>query len=593
MQRPHGYLARTQRGRLLLSAIRQAFQIRPAGCDHQQLGCRPAPESSSCMFQEHHILPQKFATHPVIRLLGERFNLDAIRNLITLPSRQRLATELNSSPHTGGHLETYYKGFCEHLKELKASPSFDAAGAGDARALDEVASDVNALVAAAKYALANGHLFPNTPKGMTADQANDTNDRWFSNWRKYAADNAEQIRQMQETVDQFYNAGQRNAALDFPILSPTSDLSMAERIEILKRFPKGSPISLQSTVVGPVPGLQGLIPSLVDTRLRGFSPPARSDQDEKEGFTQSDPRFTGVVPPFSAPGPNEQQFGQLPPTTAAPSDPLLLRFDPMTGAPLPFYENPLMRDASGNGSSLAQDILPWLAGGAAVGIAAPFVPAWLAAILVGLAVTSRVANAQEPSSGAARDTATDNGRVFSTGAPAYNAFINESMAGNTTSNSASMSPMPGSPPSQRAPLAQDAASGGSFSDRFGNRTEMPVGTGPAAASISPAAPPTHAANAVPPPEVRRLTRVNASNAGSVFTSGSAPVPYLPSDRFGNWTVPTADGRPPQTGGPIGELANEPSYLIPPPIFGADDPGNARNEAEEWFSRWIRPFLRPE
>lgn len=105
-----------------------------------------------------------------------------------------------------------------------------------------------------------------------------------------------------------------------------------------------------------------------------------------------------------------------------------------------------------------------------------------------------------------------------------------------------------------------------------------------------------AAGTVVPEEVRRLTRVNAANAGSVFTSGSAPVPYLPSnefnDRFGHWTTPTAYGQPPQTGRPIGTFADEPGYSVPPPIFGAYDPGNPSNSADEWFSQWIGPLLRP-
>lgn len=76
------------------------------------------------------------------------------------------------------------------------------------------------------------------------------------------------------------------------------------------------------------------------------------------------------------------------------------------------------------------------------------------------------------------------------------------------------------------------------------------------------------------------------------------MPYLPStefnDRFGNWTTPTADGRPPQTSKPIGAFADETSYLIPPPIFGVDGLGsNPHNDAEEWFSRWVRPLLPPE
>ncbi|XUJ35005.1 hypothetical protein ACQ5SK_03910 [Bradyrhizobium japonicum] len=97
---------------------------------------------------------------------------------------------------------------------------------------------MNALVAAAKYALANGHLFPNTPKGMTPKEANDENNKWFSNWRKYAEDNAEQIRQMQETVDQFHNAGQRYAALHFP-LCPDQRSQHGREDRNLKALPKG------------------------------------------------------------------------------------------------------------------------------------------------------------------------------------------------------------------------------------------------------------------------------------------------------------------------------------------------------------------
>ncbi|MEZ2146471.1 hypothetical protein AAE026_29915 [Bradyrhizobium sp. DN5] len=106
-----------------------------------------------------------------------------------------------------------------------------------------------------------------------------------------------------------------------------------------------------------------------------------------------------------------------------------------------------------------------------------------------------------------------------------------------------------------------------------------------------------ARGSVAPENARRLTRVNESNAGSVFTSGSAPVPYLPStefnERFGSWAVPTAKSGQPQPSKPIGMFADEPSYLIPPPIFGVDGPGNPRKDAEEWFSRWIWPLLPPE
>lgn len=529
------------------------------------------------MFQDHHVLAQKFAGHPVIRLLGERFNRDAIRNLIALPSRQPLATELSSSPHTGGHLGTYYKGFCEHLKELKTSPRFAAASAGDARALDEVASEVNALVAAAKYALANGHLFPNTPKGMTPKEANDENNKWFSNWRKYAEDNAEQIRQMQETVDQFHNAGQRYAALHFPLLSPTSDLSMAERIEILKRFPKGSPISLQFTAVGAVPGLPGLVPPFVNTRLPGFIPPSLEGANEPEGFTPSNPLLTYGLPGFPVPPSGWRRLMQVPPSVAMPPEPQVLQFHSETGQPLTRLSDgsqvlgPQAPPDQGSAS---------LMGAAVLGTGAMMIPGVQglgAALLAG----STVAALTRPAFPAtiSSDAKVADGSVFSNGAAPYKPFdVNV--------------------PVQRLddgwgdPLEPSAST---FADRFGNWTDTPAGTMPAQNVQQAPTPP--AAGAVAPEEVRRLTRVNATNASSVFTSGSAPVPYLPStefdDRFGSWSKPTGEGRAQQANMPIGAFADEPPYIIPPPIFGVDDPGYPRNDAEEWFARWIRPLLRPE
>ncbi|WP_375159384.1 hypothetical protein [Bradyrhizobium sp. RDT46] len=211
-----------------------------------------------------------------------------------------MATDLNASPHTGGHLGEYHGGFGEYIKQVEKSPRYAAALAGDARELDELVSDVNALVAAAKYALANGHLFANTPTGMTPENANAVSKQWFDNWRKYAADNQTQIQQMQETVDQFLAAGRADAALDFPLLSPTSGLSMAERIEILKRLPNGSPISLQFTNVGPVPDLPGLVPPFVNARLPGFIPPSLEGLNEPEGFTPGNPLLTYGLPGFPA-----------------------------------------------------------------------------------------------------------------------------------------------------------------------------------------------------------------------------------------------------------------------------------------------------
>ncbi|WP_441260263.1 AHH domain-containing protein [Bradyrhizobium sp. 521_C7_N1_3] len=529
------------------------------------------------MFQDHHVLPQKFADHPVIRLLGARFNHDAIRNLVALPSRQPLATELSSSPHTGGHLRTYYKGFCDYLEKIRVSPRFDVASAGDARALNEIASDVNALVAAAKYAVVNGDLLPNTPEKMTTEEANGKNNGWFSNREKYAADNAEQIRQMEETIDQLYNAGQRDAALYWPLTSPTSDLSMAERIEILERSRKSSPISLQFTSIGPVPDLPGLVPPFVDTRLPGFIPPSPEGTNKPEGFTPSNPLLTYGLPGFPVPPSGWRRLMQVPPSVAMPPEPQVLQFHSETGQPLTRLSDgsqvlgPQAPPDQGSAS---------LMGAAVLGTGAMMIPGVQglgAALLAG----STVAALTRPAFPAtiSSDAKVADGSVFSNGAAPYKPFdVNV--------------------PVQRLdngwgdPLEPSAST---FADRFGNWTDTPAGTMPAQNVQQAPTPP--AAGAVAPEEVRRLTRVNATNASSVFTSGSAPVPYLPStefdDRFGSWSKPTGEGRAQQANMPIGAFADEPPYIIPPPIFGVDDPGHPRNDAEEWFARWIRPLLRPE
>ncbi|MDE5443757.1 hypothetical protein GWG65_20350 [Bradyrhizobium sp. CSA207] len=540
------------------------------------------------MFPTHHVLAQQFADHPVIYFLRGQFNHDAIGNLMALPSGQGLASDLSSSPHTGGHLGSYYDGFSKYLEAVKASPRFGAALAGDKLALDELASDVSELVAAAKYALGNGHLFANTPTGMTREEANEENEKWFANWRKYAADNQAQIRQMQETIHQLHSAGQRNAALRWPLLSPTSSLGLADRIEIFKRDPNGSPISLQFTAVGPVPGLPGLIPTVVDTRLPGFFPPPLEGLNQPEGFTPSNPLLSYGLRGFPVSNPALEGLGQLPPSTAVPNDPLVLKFDPATGAPLPFSERSPILEPDAPSVGTPPNALYGVAALAALTAVAPeFLALW------GVLGAARAASAR--GAGAESGAESSAGGVFSAGTTPYNAFVS-SNATPRISESNSLWSAPGSPTDDKA-LDREAAHASNFADRFGNWTDTPAGSMPAQPSNTQEVPVPPAAGTVAPEEVRRLTRVNASNAGSVFVSGSAPVPYLPStefnDRFGNWTMPIADGRPSQMSKPIGMFGDEPSYLIPPPIFGVDGPGNPRNDAEEWFSRWIRPFLRPE
>ncbi|MBH5368949.1 hypothetical protein [Bradyrhizobium glycinis] len=525
------------------------------------------------MFQNHHILLQHFADHPVIRFLRGRFEVDAIRNRMNLPSAQSVAADLSASPHTGGHLGTYYKGFGDYLEMVQKSARYAAALAGDPHELDELVSDVNAFVAAAKYALANGHLFANTPTGMSPENANAVNKQWFDNWRIYAADHQTQIQEMQETVDQFLAAGRADAALGVPLLFPTSGLSMAERIEILKRSPKGSPISLQFTNVGPVPDLPGLVPPFVNTRLPGFIPPPLEEINEPEGFTPSNPLITYGLPGF--PATNPQGFGQLPPTTGVAEDPLVLKFDPATGWPLPFSERSPILDPGAPSHATPPAGLYMGAGLAAAAVLAPqFSPLWARIGVIGLAASA-------PTLATA---GTGDGGVFSTGAPRYDPF-------NRDQTSSYVGGLDAGPWSN-----EDAKTTATplMMDRGGNQDETSEGPAQQPQTLPGD---SRLSGSVAPEDVRRLARVNETNAGNVFTTGTAPVPYLPSTefdgRFGYWTAPTAGGQQPQPRRPIGVFADEPSYFIPPPIFGVDGPVNSHSDSEEWFSRWIRPLLRSE
>ena len=530
---------------------------------------------SAPVLRRHHLIPLQFAEHPAL----EGIDIDASVNIIYLPGSRKLAAKMGVSPHPGGHLDSYYavKRVLDEIAEISD------------RALRQ--AEVRNLQDAMRIALANEDLYTNNPDGEA--DAKSINRKLLADYNAYLGGQLDQRKGLQELEQRGRDTGRSHLIKLSPYLgNPERERQLSEaiadhpgvKVTAGNRDLEGTPWYSNFAPSDDVFRLPPSIPSNPTgvPYLPPFIPPSSRDLNEPEWFGRSDPRYAGMLPAFPAPGLNEQQLGQLPPSTAAQPDPLVLKFDPATGAPLPFYENPLMRDASAGSSTLAQDVLPWMA---ALGMAAPFVPAWLSAILAGVALT-RAANARESNSNIVRDVVTDGGGVFSTGAPAYNAFTKGGIAADTaTSDSLSSQ-------SQRAPLGQEAMSAGSFADRFGNWTETPAGTVPA--YDPPAAPPTSAAQAVAPDEVRRLARVNTSNAGSVFTSGSAPIPYLPStefdDWFGNWTMSTVDGRSSQTSRPIRTFASEPSYLISPPIFGVDDSGKPRNDAEEWFSRWIGPVL---
>ncbi|TWB02113.1 AHH domain-containing protein [Bradyrhizobium stylosanthis] len=223
------------------------------------------------MFQIHHILPQALAGHFTLKVLGDRFNLNGIRNLMDLPSNEQAARELGSSPHTGGHLGSYSRIFCKFLGVLQSHPSFAAAQEGDSAAVDQLDAELSSFLAAAKHALSKGHLLANTPLGMTKEDANKRIEDWYVNWKTYAEENRDSIKQMQDTVDQLHTASQWEGALRAPVLLPDSTLSLADKLAIIGRYTRGSPISQHFEAVGPVPHLPGFIHPVIDARLPSLS----------------------------------------------------------------------------------------------------------------------------------------------------------------------------------------------------------------------------------------------------------------------------------------------------------------------------------
>ncbi|WP_244552714.1 hypothetical protein [Bradyrhizobium sp. Ghvi] len=526
----------------------------------------------------------------MIEFLAHRFDINGIRNLMALPATQGLAVDLKSSPHAGGHLGSYYAGFKEYLNAIKDSDEFRAGIAGRERQVDKVVSDLNRLLAAAKYAQANGHLFPTTPNGMTPEQANDANKNWFENWRKYSEDNEDQIREMLDTINQLSASGQWNGALHWPILSPNSTLGLKERIEILNQFLKDSPFSRQFTAIGPVPALPGLVPSFVNTQLPGFIPVSPDDVKQPEGFTPSNPALTYGLRGFPAATSDWQRFGQQPPSTAAPSIPQVLQFNPETGQQMFMSDgSPMLGPSPYNVPDDPRVLLGLGISAAALAAPAllPSLPAWvwtLGALGSAGAMAGSTANAT-PSNHSS-------GGVFATGAPPYDPF-STGVASNYTSNgSPLLGTQSGAQPRTDNALDQEPARSSTFDDRFGTWPGSAAAAPQSQPLNKPEAPTVTADGVAAPVDVRRLTRVNATNAGSVFESGSAPVPYLPPPefdaRFGNWRE---QGRHPQlVSSPLSAFADEPGYAIPPPIWGLGAASNQRNDAEEWFSRWIQPLL---
>lgn len=544
---------------------------------------------------EHHIIPRKFKGHPAFRGLDKReFGVEALRNLIYLPANYGLARKMGVSPHPGGHDPLYYEAVRRTLEQIakEKNPRLRK-------------KQIRNLIDAMRVGLVNGDLYTNVPNGGTGKEV-------ARGAKKVVERNGEYRKNNRKQVDALGKSDQTNAEAGYDHLGKfAAILGNATREKLLSKAIKDNPglniTPRNKDLVGTpwrkkfvvadddfrLPGSEAINPNHVP-QLPGFIPSV-PPQFTPEGFARSDPRWTYGLSGFPAASSDWQRFGQLPPSAATPSDPLVLEFDPMTGAPLPYHENPLMRDSDSK-SSVAQDALPWLFGGAALGLAAPFVipalptlPAWAwgLGLLGGAGIAATSPAKARPGNDAS-------GGVFATGAPPYDPF-GTAVSSNANSKGGGILGAQSSARSLTDNAAdQDPARPGTFNDRFGNWPGIPA----VAASSQPSSNPqalAAPAGATAPDEVRRLTRVNASNAGSVFESGSAPVPYLASpefdNRFGNWQE--QGKRPQQVSSPVGTFADGPSFVIPPPIWGLGASPSPGNDAEEWFSRWIQPLLRQD
>lgn len=543
------------------------------------------------IFFDHHIIPERFRDYPAFRGIDKKtFDIDAPANRIYLPANRELAAKLEVSPHPSRHVGPYGDLICKRLKEIATigSPA-------------ERLVEIKTLIDAMRVGFLNGHLYTNVPIGKTQEEVYQGVEKVLTDPKAYRDQYPDQLRTIRDVERRGADAGQDHLIkwllyLDDPERQKLIDEAIARNPDVNitagNRDLRGTNWS-KFEALDPssdpfrVPGSTSANPSDFPP-LPGYSSPPRAGLNEQEGFARSDPRFTRALPPFPTLDPNER-IGQLPPTTVAPSDPLVLQSDPHSGVTYPYYEDPLA-----GGASPERDVLPLLAGGAALGLAAPSILPWLFGIGGILAVT-RTANAQESSSGGTMGAATPGGGVFSTGASPLNIIgnglnVDSAASGRGSSASSTFGRQVGG-----ASSIDPETRASTFADRFGSWAGTPDGTAPAEPANVDRLPDAPAGGSVAPENVRRLARVNESNAGSVFTSGSAPVPHLlPStqfnERFGNWTVPTTGSAQPQPSKPIGLFADEPSYVIPPPIFGVDGPGNPHSDAEEWFSRWIRPLL---
>lgn len=459
-----------------------------------------------------------------------------------------------------------------------------------------------------RLGLANGDLYANDPG--TGANTETINPRLLADYNGYLAPRPGQVRELRDREQKGVETGNPNLGKFSAILGNREREKLLS--EAIANNPgvnitpgnkdlNGTRWQSKFTAIDSIPDFSrtpGLAPASPEDSppLPGSLRPSFDDLYRPEGFTRTDPLLSFGLPGLPVPDPDWQRRWQLPPSTAMPQDEQILQFHPETGQPLRFLSD--LSPVMGPAAPVDHEAALWV-GMAVLGAGALLIPGVdIAAIGAALLAGATAATVARPAFGAAAPSGAAGAdvSVFSKGAAPYNPFIQAPLATGPSVSSGDFPESTFGPPIASRTPDQRATHASSFDDRFGNWTETPAGIAPAQAPRLLGAAPNAATGAVAPEDVRRLTRVNESNAGSVFASGASPVPYVLSpdlnDRFGNWSMP-AGGQSSSASRPIGAFADEPSYVVPPTIWGVGDPAHPRNDASEWFSRWIQPLLRQE
>src|SRR6266849_3790938 len=123
--------------------------------------------------QGHHVIPQYLALNQVIQALG--YDVFSIENVISLPATNDVGNPPRESPHTGGHLRSYYAGIERFLGSINAERAREDPNYREAKA-----NELNRFVGDLKEGLRTGHVFTNTPLGWIPEQTSRQNEGFFA-----------------------------------------------------------------------------------------------------------------------------------------------------------------------------------------------------------------------------------------------------------------------------------------------------------------------------------------------------------------------------------------------------------------------------